>query len=94
MNAAYLFLLWLVLMSVALFFMMGADKRRARLGLRRTPEAQLFLFAFLGGALGGWLGLRVFHHKTRHWYFSFGFPAIALAQLAGALVFLVRSSSL
>ena len=74
--------LWLLLMSLVLFAVMGADKRRAQLGLHRVPEKTLFLLALLGGAVGGWLGMRVFRHKTRHWYFAWGFPLLALAQLA------------
>lgn len=74
--------LWLVLISLALFIVMGADKRRARLGMRRVPEKRLFLLALLGGAVGGTLGMRAFRHKTKHWYFAWGFPLLALAQIA------------
>ena len=74
--------LWLVLMSLVLFIVMGADKRRAKAGAWRVPEKTLFLLALLGGALGGMLGMRAFRHKTKHWYFAWGFPLIALAQLA------------
>ena len=65
------------------FVMMGLDKRRARRGQWRIPERTLFLFPLLGGALGGTLGMRCFHHKTKHWYFRFGFPALAVLQIAG-----------
>ncbi len=85
MSAQYIAALWVVLVSVILFCMMGADKRFARRGERRIPEARLFFVAVLGGALGGWIGMRVFHHKTRHWYFAVGFPAIAIAQMAGVV---------
>ena len=71
----------LLVMNVLSFSLMGADKRRARGGARRVPEKRLFLLALLGGAFGGWLGMYVFHHKTKHWYFKLGFPAIAIAQL-------------
>ena len=54
-RPALLLLLWLALMSVVLFIAMGADKRRARRDAWRVPEARLFLFAALGGAVGGWL---------------------------------------
>ena len=40
------------------------------------------LLAILGGSVGAILGMRVWHHKTRHWYFKYGLPAILLAQLA------------
>ena len=73
--------LWLALMSVLLLIVMGLDKRCAREGLWRVPEKRLFLLALLGGAVGGWLGMLLFRHKTRHWYFRFGFPVLALLQL-------------
>lgn len=80
-------IIYLVIMSLVLFIMMGHDKHRARRGGRRVPEKRLFALAALGGALGGWLGMYAFHHKTRHWYFKFGFPALALLQ-AAALVYM------
>lgn len=83
MSARGIAALWVAGMSVILFCMMGADKHRARRGTRRIPEARLFFAAVLGGAPGGWLGMRVFHHKTRHRYFAIGFPLIAIAQVAG-----------
>lgn len=74
---------YLVLINFAAFILMGVDKRRAkREGARRVPEKRLFLAALLGGSLGAILGMRVFHHKTRHWYFTWGMPAILLAQVA------------
>ena len=72
----------LAVMSVFLFVLMGLDKSKARRGARRIAEKTLFLFALLGGALGGTAGMFLFRHKTRHWYFRFGFPLLAAAQLA------------
>lgn len=74
--------LWLALMSLVLFAVMGADKRRAKQGSWRVPEKTLFLLALLGGAIGGVLGMRAFRHKTKHWTFAWGFPTLALLQLA------------
>ncbi len=76
---------WFLLWSLVAFIAMGADKRRARRGLWRVPEATLFLFALLGGALGATLGMHIFHHKTKHWYFRWGLPLILLAQVALAV---------
>lgn len=77
----------LVVINLITFYLMGLDKSRARRkarepSLRRIPERTLFTWAILGGGLGGTLGMRLFHHKTRHWYFRWGFPLLALAQLA------------
>lgn len=73
--------LYLLAVNLAAFVLMGVDKRRARRGEWRISEKTLFLPAALGGALGGTLGMRAFHHKTRHWYFRFGFPLLLLVQL-------------
>ena len=55
-----------------------------------VPEKTLFLLPLLGGSVGALLGMRVFHHKTKHWYFVWGVPAILLAQLALAVWLLTR----
>ena len=76
-------------MSLALFSLMGADKRLAKTGGRRVPEKTLFLLALLFGAPGGLLGMNFFRHKTRHWYFVWGFRLLTLLQLGllGYLLF-------
>ena len=79
--SSYLLVL-LAVMSVFLFAMMGIDKGKARRGTWRIPEKTLFVFALLLGASGGTAGMFLFHHKTKHWYFRFGFPLLAAAQLA------------
>ena len=84
MKKEWLFLLELYLLAanVAAFSLMGIDKRRAQRGKRRVPERTLFLPTVLGGALGGTLGMYLFHHKTRHWYFRWGYPLLLTLQLA------------
>ena len=67
---------------------MGIDKAKARAGKWRIAEGTLFALAALGGALGGTLGMRVFHHKTKHKEFRFGFPALLCLQCA-AVVYLI-----
>lgn len=72
---------YLAVMNVAAFVMMGADKRRARKGRWRIPEKALFAAALAGGSAGAVLGMQIFRHKTRHWYFVWGMPAILAVQL-------------
>ena len=84
---------WLFLASLVLLAVMGADTRRARRGLRRVPEKTLFLLALLGGAWGGWLGMRLFRHKTKHRSFVLGFPLLALLQLALCAWLFLRQSA-
>lgn len=83
-------LLWMFVMSTVLFFMMGADKRKAQRNLYRIPEKRLFLFAIFGGAIGGTMGMTVFHHKTKHWYFAVGFPALAVLQTALCVLLYIK----
>lgn len=85
MSAARFYLLWLCVMSLVSFLVMGSDKRRAKRGARRVPEARLFLLALLGGGVGGLLGMYAFRHKTRHLHFALGFPLIAAVQILAAL---------
>ena len=74
--------IYLLVINLVLFAMMGIDKYKARKGLWRIPEKTLFVTAILGGSIGGILGMKLFRHKTLHNSFRFGFPAILILQLA------------
>lgn len=76
--------LWFALLAINVFTfsLMGSDKARAKAGRWRIPERTLLLSAACFGALGGTLGMFYFRHKTRHWYFRWGMPAMLLVQLA------------
>ena len=73
---------YLVLINLAALVLMAEDKRRAKRRLWRIRERTLFALALLGGSVGAFLGMYLFHHKTRHWYFRFGFPLLLALQLA------------
>lgn len=88
MTLSSLFTIYWAVLNLAGFAMMGIDKKRAIRGAWRISEASLFMTALAGGALGCTLGMQYFRHKTKHWYFKYGMPAISLAQcilLAGLL---------
>ena len=74
-------LIYLLLINLIGFFAMGIDKYKAKKNLWRIPENILFLLAFLWGSLGTTLGMKFFRHKTKHWYFKFGMPAILILQI-------------
>ncbi len=74
-------LIYLAVMNLAGLAAMGSDKRKAIEGDWRIPEKTLFLLSILGGSLGTLLGMYLFHHKTRHWYFVVGMPLIFLIHL-------------
>ena len=83
-------LLYLAAVNVVAFAVYGADKRRAKKERRRVPEKTLFLLAVIGGSVGALAGMRVFSHKTRHWYFVWGIPAILAAQIVLAVWLALR----
>ena len=69
------------------------EAQRRRQGKWRVPEKTLFMATACFGGLGGVLGMKVFHHKTKHWYFKVFFPAllaIQVALLAAGLYWLYR----
>ena len=78
-------LIWLAVINLVTFAVYGIDKAKAKRGAWRVPEKTLFLLPLLGGSLGALLGMRVFRHKTKHWYFVWGIPLILLAQIALAV---------
>ncbi|MBP5282479.1 MAG: DUF1294 domain-containing protein [Lachnospiraceae bacterium] len=85
----YILIGYLVLMNVIAFALMGADKHKAKTGAWRVPEKTLFLSAILGGSIGAIAGMQVFRHKTKHWYFQYGMPAILILQIvAGVLLYI------
>ena len=83
-------LVWLAAINLVTFAVYGIDKAKAKRGAWRMPEKTLFLLPLLGGSLGALLGMRVFRHKTKHWYFVWGIPLILLAQLALAVWLYVK----
>ena len=74
--------LYLAIINLTGFLMMGIDKRKARKRAWRIPEAKLYVIALVGGSLGTTAGMHFFRHKTRHWYFLYGMPAILFLQIA------------
>ncbi len=73
--------IYLLLINLISFCMMGLDKYKAKRNKWRIPEKSLFCSALLGGSLGAIISMRIFHHKTRHWYFVWGMPFILFVQL-------------
>ena len=75
------FVLYLVAINVVTFLMFGIDKWKAKRSKWRIREAALLGLAALGGSIGAWLGMKVWHHKTLHKKFMYGIPAIFIIQL-------------
>ena len=75
--------------SLIALVLYGSDKRRAIRKRRRIREATLLSLALLGGAVGALLGMTLFRHKTRHWYF-WGVSLLGLALQAALAVWVYR----
>ena len=84
-------IIYLSAMSLLTFILFGADKHKARAHKWRIPEKTLLGLSLLGGFAGGFLGMEFFRHKTKHWYFKYGLPAILILQLAALLWLTSRS---
>ena len=73
---------YLIIINIVTFIVYGIDKLKAKKALWRIREASLLMLAILGGSIGAWLGMKVWHHKTLHKKFRYGIPAIIIIQLA------------
>ena len=72
---------YLVATNVITFFVYGLDKLKAKNAKRRIRESSLLALAVLGGSVGAFMGMRIWHHKTQHLKFKYGIPIIFLLQL-------------
>lgn len=84
-NKKMMILLFMGFMSIIGFVLMGLDKAKAKKGAWRIPEKTLLGTALLGGGAGIWLGMEIFHHKTKHWYFKYGVPVICILEILAVL---------
>ena len=73
---------YFIIINIISFAMYGIDKKLAKNHAWRISEAALMLSAILGGSIGSLLGMRVFHHKTKHPKFFIGIPVILAMQVA------------
>ena len=85
-------LIYLSVINVVAFFMYGIDKWKAKNSKWRIRETALLGLAVLGGSIGAWLGIKVWHHKTQHKKFKYGVPAIIIVQLALIVYFIISKT--
>ena len=79
-------LIYLLIINILAFLVMGLDKRRARNQAWRIPEKTLFFLSIIGGSPGSIAGMYLFRHKTRHWYFVIRMPLILVAHIVLAIL--------
>jgi uncharacterized membrane protein YsdA (DUF1294 family) len=89
MDTSFIFFMYLLLVNIMAFSLMGMDKRKAKKNQFRISERTLFMSAIVGGTPGSIAGMYVFRHKTRHPSFKIGMPVILLLQLYVFIRFLL-----
>ena len=81
---------YLLAVNIVTFFLYGIDKYKAKKGKWRISEATLLTMAAIGGSIGAWAGMRLWHHKTMHKKFKYGIPVIIILQVALAVYLLTN----
>ena len=74
-------LIFILLMSVSAFVLMGYDKSQAKKRGQRISEKTLWTFAIFGGGIGAYLGMQLFRHKTLHTSFRVGFLMLLIVYV-------------
>ena len=92
LNLLHVVLIYLAVINVVTFFEYGIDKWKAKKSKWRIRETALLGLAVLGGSVGAWLGMKIWHHKTQHKKFKYGVPAIIIIQLALIVYFIISKT--
>ncbi len=86
-----LLLFCIIGVNVITFVVYGIDKLKAKKGKWRVPETTLLFLAIIGGSVGAWCGVKVWHHKTMHLKFKYGIPLIMAVQVGLLLCLMTRA---
>jgi len=88
MKPIWIILIYLAIVNIVTFCLFGIDKRKAKRDKWRIQESTLLWWAAAGGSIGALLGMKAWHHKTLHRKFTWGVPAILIAQIviAGVII--------
>ena len=81
MSFTQIAIIYLIVINILGFLVMGLDKHKAKMAERRIPENTLFMFTILGGGVGTIAGMYVFHHKTKKMKFKVGMPLILILEI-------------
>ena len=85
-----IFVVYILIVNVLAFIMYGIDKRRSQRKMYRIPENTLLWMARIGGGVGSWLGIKVFHHKTKHKRFMIIVPLWTVLWVAEIVYTIVK----
>ena len=85
-------LYYLAAINVITLIVYGIDKLKAKKGKWRIPESTLLLLAIVGGSIGAWCGVKVWHHKTMHKKFRYGIPLIIAIHIGLSFYMITKAS--
>lgn len=80
MNNKYI-IFYLIVVNMITFIAFMRDKNKAKKNKWRIPEKTLMGLVIIGGAIGGFAGMKVFHHKTRKPLFRYGIPCVIIVEV-------------
>jgi uncharacterized membrane protein YsdA (DUF1294 family) len=76
----YLLIAYTIIINIISFSVCFLDKKKAEKNRQRISEKMLFFLSIIGGAVGMYLAMQIFRHKTQHLKFTIGIPAIIVIQ--------------
>ncbi|WP_174614001.1 DUF1294 domain-containing protein [Virgibacillus ihumii] len=86
------FWIYLTVINVLAYILMGMDKQKARKHKQRISERTFWIIGLLGGSAGAFAGMRKFRHKTKHYTFAIGMPLLILIHILLFAWILIRMS--
>ena len=90
MSFTQIAVIYLIVINILGFLVMGLDKHKAKMAERRIPENTLFTFTVLGGGVGTIAGMYTFRHKTQKIQFVIGFPVITILEIMTIIYFVLK----
>lgn len=90
MEAIWIVPAYFIIVNIISFSLMGIDKKRARKGEYRISEKTLWTWSIIGGGTGAFMGMRHFRHKTKHFTFKWGLPALMVIQIVLLITTTIR----
>lgn len=90
MSLAAIAGIYIAFINIATYISYAMDKKKAKKGTWRTPEATLLGLAAIGGSIGALIAMKILRHKTQHPQFYIGVPVILIAQIALAVFVYVQ----
>jgi len=84
-------IIFFIALNIYSFFIVYFDKKKAIYHRWRVSERKLFLLALAGGAIGIFLGMKAFRHKTKHFLFTHGIPLLMMLNIVIFYLLIINS---